>query len=159
MRRVEYSRRLEEASCGVRGELLNRGSGVRVPAPAPLFCIQFRSFAGAAVPRRIATILPIVWLRPGYTEPDPNSGAAVFRTASEASLWLHGAPLTKVCSRLGKALHTQPGRCGIAPAGGQRSGTMPKIRVSTDRATRNLPLARVVELASHVTGAAERTER
>jgi hypothetical protein len=26
--------------------------------------------------------LPIVWLRPGYTEPDPNSGAGVFRTAA-----------------------------------------------------------------------------
>ena len=35
MRRIEFSRRLEEASGGVRGELLNRGSGVRVPATAP----------------------------------------------------------------------------------------------------------------------------
>jgi hypothetical protein len=37
MRRIEYSRRREEASCGVRSELLNRRSGVRIPAPAPLF--------------------------------------------------------------------------------------------------------------------------
>src|SRR5260370_23632091 len=35
MRRIEFSRRREKASCGVRGELLNRGSGGRVPAPAP----------------------------------------------------------------------------------------------------------------------------
>ena len=35
MRRIEFSRRLEEASCGSRNGLLNRGSGVRVPAPAP----------------------------------------------------------------------------------------------------------------------------
>lgn len=35
MRRSAFARRLEEASCGVRDELLNRGSGVRVPAPAP----------------------------------------------------------------------------------------------------------------------------
>src|SRR5712691_11662997 len=36
MRRTELSRSPEEASGGVRNELLNRGSGVRVPAPAPL---------------------------------------------------------------------------------------------------------------------------
>ena len=36
MRRIEFSGRHEEASRGVRGELLNRGSGVRVPAPAPV---------------------------------------------------------------------------------------------------------------------------
>lgn len=35
MRRIKFSRSPEEASCGVRGELLNRGSGGRVPAPAP----------------------------------------------------------------------------------------------------------------------------
>jgi hypothetical protein len=35
MRRIEFSRTLEEASRGVRGELLNRKSGVRIPAPAP----------------------------------------------------------------------------------------------------------------------------
>ena len=37
MRSIDLSRRLEEASCGVGSELLNRGSGVRVPAPAPLW--------------------------------------------------------------------------------------------------------------------------
>jgi hypothetical protein len=41
MRRTEYSRRREEESCAVRGELLNRGSGVRVPAPAPRFVCKF----------------------------------------------------------------------------------------------------------------------
>ncbi len=35
MRRIEFSRSLEEPPCRVRDELLNRGSGVRVPAPAP----------------------------------------------------------------------------------------------------------------------------
>ncbi len=35
MRRFEFSRRLEEASCGVRGELLNRGSQVRILSSAP----------------------------------------------------------------------------------------------------------------------------
>jgi hypothetical protein len=35
MRRIEFSRRREEASCGVRGELLNRGSQVRILSPAP----------------------------------------------------------------------------------------------------------------------------
>ena len=35
MRRIEFSRRREEASCGVRDELLNRCSRVRIPAPAP----------------------------------------------------------------------------------------------------------------------------
>src|SRR5207302_5153600 len=56
-----------------------RGSN---PRAGTTFCIHFRSSAPAAVPGRIATILPIVWLRPGYAEPDPNSGAAVFRTAA-----------------------------------------------------------------------------
>jgi len=51
MRRIEFSRRLEEASCGVRGELLNRGSGVRVPAPAPF--LYSESAAG-----RISGLLP-----------------------------------------------------------------------------------------------------
>jgi hypothetical protein len=35
MRRIDFSRRLEEASCRVRGELLNRGSQVRILSPAP----------------------------------------------------------------------------------------------------------------------------
>ena len=35
MRRIEFSRRPEEASCGVRHELLNRGSQVRILSPAP----------------------------------------------------------------------------------------------------------------------------
>jgi hypothetical protein len=38
MRRIEYSRRREEASCGRRGELLNRWSGVRIRAPALCPC-------------------------------------------------------------------------------------------------------------------------
>jgi len=42
MRRIEYSRRREEASCGVRGELLNRKSGVRIPAPASHSRVQVR---------------------------------------------------------------------------------------------------------------------
>jgi len=58
MRRIEFSRRLEEASCGVRGELLNRGSGVRVPAPAPLFVHHFLLYSISALspcgsPRRL----------------------------------------------------------------------------------------------------------
>jgi hypothetical protein len=39
MRRIEFSRRLEEASCGVRGELLNRGSGFESPR-RPLFVFK-----------------------------------------------------------------------------------------------------------------------
>ena len=35
MRRIEFSGRLEEASYGVRGKLLNRGSQVRILSPAP----------------------------------------------------------------------------------------------------------------------------
>jgi hypothetical protein len=63
MRRIEFARRREEASCGARDGLLDRGSQVRILSPAPLFlCIQFRSSGPAAIPRRIATILPIVWL-------------------------------------------------------------------------------------------------
>jgi hypothetical protein len=84
MRRIEVSRRPEEASCGVRNELLNRGSGVRISAPAPLRVFNIGPRARAALPARIATILPIVWLRPGYTAPDPNSGAAVFQTAAKS---------------------------------------------------------------------------
>ena len=41
MRRSEFGRRHEEASCGVRVELLNRGSGVRIPAPAPILEFRF----------------------------------------------------------------------------------------------------------------------
>ena len=33
--RIEFSRSFAEASGGVRNELLNRKSGVRIPAPAP----------------------------------------------------------------------------------------------------------------------------
>lgn len=40
MRSIQFSRRLEETSCGVRGELLNRGSRVRVPPPAPFLLSQ-----------------------------------------------------------------------------------------------------------------------
>jgi len=36
MWRIEFRRRLEEASCGRRDELLNRWSEVRFPAPAPV---------------------------------------------------------------------------------------------------------------------------
>ncbi len=35
MRRIEFGRGREEASCGVRGELLNRWSQVRILSPAP----------------------------------------------------------------------------------------------------------------------------
>jgi hypothetical protein len=35
MRRIDFSRRLEEASCGSRNGLLNRGSQVRILSPAP----------------------------------------------------------------------------------------------------------------------------
>jgi hypothetical protein len=35
MRRIEFGRRREEASCGVPHELLNRGSQVRILSPAP----------------------------------------------------------------------------------------------------------------------------
>ncbi len=38
MRSTEFHRSHEEAPCGARNELLNRGSGVRVPAPAPKSC-------------------------------------------------------------------------------------------------------------------------
>ena len=34
MRRIEFGRRREEASCGVPHELLNRGSQVRILSPA-----------------------------------------------------------------------------------------------------------------------------
>ena len=35
MRSSEFHGSHQEASCGARDELLNRGSGVRIPAPAP----------------------------------------------------------------------------------------------------------------------------
>jgi len=38
MRRIEYGRSRGEASGGGRDGLLNRGSRVRIPAPAPPFC-------------------------------------------------------------------------------------------------------------------------
>ena len=41
MRRIEFSRRLEEASCRVRGELLNRWSQVRILSPAPGIVCKF----------------------------------------------------------------------------------------------------------------------
>jgi hypothetical protein len=50
MRRIEFSRRLEEASCGGRGELLNRWSRVQIPAPAPFV---FRSHRAAHSNSRI----------------------------------------------------------------------------------------------------------
>ena len=105
MRRIEYSRRLEEASCGVRGELLNRWSGVRIPASAPFFVFNFGP--QPCGPRRIAAILPIVWLRPGYTEADPNSGAAVFWTAAPVSMrqWVPaGGMIRRIVSTQGQAL-------------------------------------------------------
>ena len=69
MRRIEYSRRREEASCGVRGELLNRGSGVRIPAPAPTACpitrrcIQRCVWSARIPPRCIQRRLSSVRLR------------------------------------------------------------------------------------------------
>jgi hypothetical protein len=86
MRRIEYSRRHEEPSCGVRDELLNRGSGVRVPAPAPLFVFNFGPQPVRQSPRYsrdIANRLVPAW----PYEPDPNSGAAVFRTAVDHRRW------------------------------------------------------------------------
>jgi hypothetical protein len=65
MRKNEYSRRREEASCGVRGELLNRWSGVRVPAPAPLlYSISVLSPCGDPSPysHDIANRLASAWL-------------------------------------------------------------------------------------------------
>src|SRR5207248_2904840 len=76
MRRIEYSRRREEASCGVRGELLNRGSGVRIPAPALVLDSK-------ATPRDFAhpdadPVLARSWRqRPDWPEPH----AAGWRTA------------------------------------------------------------------------------
>jgi hypothetical protein len=45
MRTNEFSRRLEEAFCGVRNELLNRKSRVRIPPPAPLSVFGFDRLA------------------------------------------------------------------------------------------------------------------
>jgi hypothetical protein len=58
MRRIGFSTRLQEASCGVRGELLKRGSGVRISAPAPLLRIQIRPGERAASERdaRVAVV-------------------------------------------------------------------------------------------------------
>ena len=54
MRRIEFCRRLEEASCGVRGELLNRGSGVRISAPAPFLVFSSDSRSGSDIANCIA---------------------------------------------------------------------------------------------------------
>ena len=53
MRRNEFSGSPEEASCGVRGELLNRGSQVRIPSPAPLGCASSADASQEALGRSV----------------------------------------------------------------------------------------------------------
>jgi hypothetical protein len=45
MRRIEFGRSLEEASRGVRGELLNTWSQVRILSPAPKSSVRLTVFA------------------------------------------------------------------------------------------------------------------
>jgi len=51
MRRIEYSRRREDGSCGVRGELLNRKSGGSNPRAGTM---NSYSEYGVPAPRRTA---------------------------------------------------------------------------------------------------------